>query len=171
LAGLDVNDVQGAAEAAATRVLAEVVRLAVRGERAHVAIAARQGEAGLQNRVTAVGNVVNRKILPTVLPRHEDASLGIGRHRLVWVKRGGSVGQVRGHHRMLGVGDIDHLDALARGRTVIPIVGAHVVVRRSILGIGSLIRVLGLLADEFEIAVVGALGVATETLLLCRLAL
>src|SRR5215471_17337360 len=72
---------------------------------------------------------------------------------------------------MLGVGGIDHLDALASGRTVISIVGAHIVVRRSILGIGSLIRVLGLLAHEFQIAVVGGFGIAAETFLLRRLAL
>src|SRR5215471_11406104 len=72
---------------------------------------------------------------------------------------------------MLGVGGIDHLDALASGRTVISIVGAHVVVRRSILGIGSLIRVLRLLAHEFQIAVVGGYGIAAETFLLRRLAL
>src|SRR5215469_9853788 len=73
---------------------------------------------------------------------------------------------------MLGVGGIDHLDALASGdTTVVSIVRAHVVVRRSILGIGSLIRVLRLFAHEFQIAVVGGLGIATETFLLRRLAL
>src|ERR1700730_9116446 len=72
---------------------------------------------------------------------------------------------------MLGVGGIDHLDALESGSTVRSIVGAHIVVCRSILGIGSLIRVLGLLAHEFQIAVVGGLRIAAETFLLRRLAL
>src|SRR5690242_10531467 len=92
-------------------------------------------------------------------------------HRLVRVKRRGAVGQVCGHYRMLGIRGIDHLDTLAGGRTVISIVGAHVVVRRSILGKGSLIRVLGLLAYELQIAVVGGFGIAAETFLLRRLAL
>src|SRR5215469_7221383 len=72
---------------------------------------------------------------------------------------------------MLGVGGIDHLDALASGRTVVSIVGAHIVVRRSILGIGSLIRPLGLFAHEFQIAVVGGFRIAAETFLLRGLAL
>src|SRR5215472_10839148 len=73
---------------------------------------------------------------------------------------------------MLGVGGIDHLDALASGgTTVVSIVGAVTAVRRSILGIGSLIRVLGLFAHEFQIAVVGGFGIAAETFLLRRLAL
>src|SRR5262252_10199039 len=73
---------------------------------------------------------------------------------------------------MLGVGDIDHLDALASGgTTVVSIVGAVTAVRRSILGIGSLIRVLGLFAHEFQIAVEGGFGIAAETFLLRRLAL
>ena len=134
-------------------------------------IAARQVEAGLQNRVPAVGNVINRKILPTVLPGDEEASVSIGRHCLVWVKSRGGVGQVRGHLRMRGVGGIDHLDALASGSTVRSVVGAHIVVRRSILGIGSLIRVLRLLAHEFQIAVVGGFGIAAETFLPRRFAL
>src|SRR6476646_7263708 len=67
---------------------------------------------------------------------------------------------------------IDHLDALASGKTTVrSIVGAHVVVRRSILGIGPLIRVLGLLANEVQIAVVGGFGIAAETFLHRRLAL
>src|SRR5215469_18678772 len=73
---------------------------------------------------------------------------------------------------MLGVRGIDHLDALASGgTTVVSIVGAVIFVRRSILGIGSLIRVLGLFAHEFQIAVVGGFGIAAETFLLRRLAL
>src|SRR5579864_1220687 len=73
---------------------------------------------------------------------------------------------------MLGVGGIDHLDALAGGgTTVVSIVGAVTAVCRSILGIGSLIRVLGLFAHEFQIAVVGGFGIAAETFLLGRLAL
>src|SRR6185437_6452781 len=73
---------------------------------------------------------------------------------------------------MLRVGGIDHLDALASGSTTVrSIVGAHVVVRRSILGISSLIRVLGLLAHDLQIAVVGGFGIAAETFLLRRLAL
>src|SRR6185437_6821304 len=73
---------------------------------------------------------------------------------------------------MLRVGGIDHLDALASGSTTVrSIVGAHVVVRRSILGIGSLVRVLGLLAHELQIAVVGGFGIAAETFLLRCLAL
>src|SRR5947208_17097520 len=90
----------------------------------------------------------------------------------MWGKRRGGVGQLSDDLRMLGVGGIDHLDALASGRTTISsIVGAHVVVRRSVLGIGSLIRVLGLLTHELQIAVVGSLGVAAETFLHRRLAL
>src|SRR5215472_12505725 len=73
---------------------------------------------------------------------------------------------------MLGVRGIDHLDALASGETtVVSIVGAVIFVRRSILGIGSLIRVLGLLAHEFQIAVVGGFGIAAKTFLHRRLAL
>src|SRR5436190_12377685 len=73
---------------------------------------------------------------------------------------------------MLGVGGIDHLDALASGGTTVgSIVGAVIFVRRSILGIGSLIRVLGLFAHDFQIAVVGGFGIAAETFLLRRLAL
>src|SRR5262249_7014293 len=73
---------------------------------------------------------------------------------------------------MLRVGGIDHLDALASGKTSVrSIVTAHIVVRRSILGIGSLKRVLGLLAHEFQIAVVGGFGIAAETFLLRCLAL
>ena len=49
----EVHDVQEAADA--LKVLAEVVRLAVRGEVALVASAARQVDAGLQNRVATVG--------------------------------------------------------------------------------------------------------------------
>src|SRR6476620_1279973 len=73
---------------------------------------------------------------------------------------------------MLRVGGIDHLDALASGKTTVrSIVGAHVVPRRSILRIGALIGVLGLLAHELQIAVVGALGIATEAFLHRRLTL
>ncbi len=166
-----VHDVQRATEAAAARVLAQVVRVAVRGECAHVTIAARQRDAGRKYRVAAVGNVINREILPTVLPGYEDALLGIRRDRLVRVQCCGCIGQVCGHLRMCGVGGIDHLDPLASVGTVRPIVGAHVVVSGSILGIGSLIRVLGLLTHEFEIAVVAEFGIAAEAFLLRRLAL
>src|SRR6478752_3277106 len=70
------------------------------------------------------------------------------------------------------VGDIDHLDALASGKsTVRSIVGAHVVVRRPILRIRSLIRALRLLAYQLQIAVVGGFGIAAEPFLLRRLAL
>src|SRR5689334_12313305 len=73
---------------------------------------------------------------------------------------------------MLRVGSIDYLDALPSGSTTVrPVVGAHVVVRRSILRIGPLIRVLGLLAHEFQIAVVGALRIAAHAFLQRRLAL
>src|ERR671936_2212252 len=72
---------------------------------------------------------------------------------------------------MLGVGGIDHLDALESGSTVRSIVGAVTAVRRSILGICSLKLSLGLLAHEFQIAVVGALGIAAETFFHRRLAL
>src|SRR5215470_757154 len=73
---------------------------------------------------------------------------------------------------MPGVGGIDHLDALASGKTSVrSIVTAHIVVRRSILGIGSLKRVLGLLTHEFQIAVVGGFGIAAETFFHRRLAL
>src|SRR5262245_1220873 len=73
---------------------------------------------------------------------------------------------------MLGVGGIDHLDALASGGTTVgSIVGAVTAVRRSILGIGSIIQVLGLLTHKLQIAVVGAFRVAAETFLLRRLTL
>ena len=72
---------------------------------------------------------------------------------------------------MLGVGGIDHLNALESGSTVRSIVGAVTAVRRSILGKCSLKLSLGLLAHEFQIAVVGALGIAAETFFHRRLAL
>jgi hypothetical protein len=74
---------------------------------------------------------------------------------------------------MLGVGGIDHLDALESGSTVGSIVGAVTAVRRAILGKCSLKLILGLLAHEFQIAVVGACGVAgsAETFFLRCLAL
>src|SRR6202041_2369229 len=109
---------------------------------------------------------------PSGLAGHEEARVSIGAQRLVWGKRRRAVGQVCAHHRMPGIGDIDRLDALACFRTTVrSIVGAHVEVRRSILGIGSLIRVLVLLAHEFQIAVVGGFGIAAETFLPRGLAL
>jgi len=64
---------------------------------------------------------------------------------------------------MLGVGGIDHLDALESGSTVRSIVGAVAAVRRAILGKCSLKLSLGLLTYEFQIAVEGALRIAAET--------
>src|SRR5207249_1144700 len=98
----------------------------------------------------------------------------IGVHRLVRGARRGSVVQVRAHPRMLGVGGIDHRDAevlLQRSNTVRSIVGAVTGVRRSILRKCSFKLTLGLLAHEFQIAVVGAFGIAAETLLSCGLTL
>ena len=122
--------------------------------------------------MAAVGrDVINRKIRPAVFAGHEEVAPIIGLHRLVRGKRRGGVGQVRAHQRMLGVGGIDHLDALESGSTVRSIVGAVTAVRRSILGKCSFKLSLGLLAHEFQIAVVGAFGIAAETFLHRRLAL
>ena len=77
----------------ASEALGEVVRPAVRGEGAHVALAAWHVDARLQNRVAAVGrDVINREIRPTVLAGHEEVAPIIGLHRLVRVKCRGGVG-------------------------------------------------------------------------------
>ena len=87
----EVHDVQKAADA--SEALGLVVRPAVRGEGAHVALAAWHVDARLQNRVAAVGrDVINREIRPTVLAGHEEVAPIIGLHRLVRGKRRGGVG-------------------------------------------------------------------------------
>ena len=137
-------------------------------------LAARQLDVGQQDRPAAVRSVVNGKVWPIVLGDHEKVASFIGIHSLVRGARRGSVVQVRAHPRMLGVGGIDHRDAevlLQRSNTVRSIVGAVTVVRRSILRKCSFKLTLGLLAHEFQIAVVGALGIAAEALLLRGLAL
>src|SRR6516225_8306241 len=89
----EVHDVQ---EAVGGSALGEVVRPAVRGEGAHVALAAWQLDVGLQDRVAAVGgNVINGKVCPIVLAGHEEVAPVIGLQRLVRGKRRGSVVQVR----------------------------------------------------------------------------
>src|SRR5262245_35621964 len=98
----------------------------------------------------------------------------MGHHSLVRGARRGSVVQVRGHPRMPGVGGIDHPDAevlLLRSNIVRSIVGTVTGVRRSILRICSFKSTLGLLAHEFQIAVVAEFGIAAETLFLRGLAL
>src|SRR5205814_9677129 len=81
------------------------------------------------------------------------------------------VAQVCAHYRMLRIGAIDDLNALESSSTVRSIVGAVTEVRGAILGICSLKVSLGLLAHQFQIAVVGGFGIAAETFLLRRLAL
>src|SRR5262245_4549624 len=98
----------------------------------------------------------------------------MGLDSLVWGARRRSVVQVRGHPGMPRVGGIDHPDAemlLQRSNIVRSIVGAVTGVRRSILRICSFKRTLGLLAHEFQIAVVAEFGITAETLFLRGLAL
>src|SRR6266478_838123 len=166
----EIHDVQEAADA--SEALGEVVRHTVRGEGAHVASAAWQVDAGLQDRVAAVGrSVINRKIRPVVLADHEEVAPSIGLQRLVRGKRRGSVVQVRARLWVLRVRGIDHRHAevlLQRSNTVRSKVCAVTGVRRSILRKCSLTSVL---AHEFQIAVVAEFGIAAETLLSCGLTL
>ena len=90
----EVHDVQKIADA--KEVLGEVERHAVRGEVALVANAAWQVDAGLQNRVAAVGRgVINRKIRPSVLADHEKIAPIIVLRSFVRGKRRGTVVQIR----------------------------------------------------------------------------
>ena len=166
----NVHDVQESADT--KEALGEVVRHAVRGEVALVANAARQVDAGLQNRVATVGrDVINRKTRPIVLADHEEAALSVHLRSFVRGKRRGRVAQVRARHWVLWVRRIDHRQAgvlLQRSNSVRSIVGAGTVVRRSILGIISLTLEL---PNELQIAVIGPFGIAAGTLLRRRLAL
>src|SRR5262245_60421759 len=97
--------------AGASEALSDPVCSAVRGEGTHVTLAVWQLDVGQQDRVAAVGNVINGKVRPIVFGGHEEVAPLIGLHSLVRIARRGSVVQVRAHPRMLGGGGIDHPDA------------------------------------------------------------
>ena len=74
----EVYDVHEAADA--SEGLADVVRHAVRGEVAHVTLAANQLDIGFQDRVAAIGNVINGKVRPIELSNNEEVSTARSPH-------------------------------------------------------------------------------------------
>ena len=106
----EVHDVHEAADAA--EALAEVVGPAVRREGALVAVAARQLDVGLQDRVATVRGVIDGEVRAVVLGDHEEVAPLVDQQGLVRVKRRGGVIQICGRLWMPWVGGIHHHDTL-----------------------------------------------------------
>ena len=107
------------------------------------------------------GQVINGEIRPVALGNPEEPARQVHLQILMRVQRRGSVVQVRGRPWIRGVRDIDHHDAGVLLQRVIfrCHVGAVIKERRSVLRKGSLSSEL---ADELQVAVVAALGVAAQ---------